>query len=463
MASVVLPIISEFNAKGIEAAKKEFESLKTVGSKAQFALKKAALPAIAALGALGAAAVPAVTAASDLNETISKTNVIFKDASKEVLDFSKNTAKTLGISQQAALDAAATFGTFGKAAGLTGKELSTFSTDFTGLAADLASFNNTTPEEAINAIGAALRGESEPLRAYGVLLNDATLKEAALKLGIYDGVGALTAQQKVLAAQKVIYEQTTDAQGDFARTSDGLANQQRILAASIEDLKAKLGQALLPVVQAAIPLFASFANFIANNSKLVLILAGIIAGLAAVIVTLNFALKAYKAIQTIATAATWAFNLAISANPLGLLVIALAAVAAALVYLELKFGFITKAVHILFDAVKSLLGPLGKVVELAGKVGSIIGGVAGGVGNFLGGIPGLAEGGIVNKPTLAMIGEGNGPEAVIPLDRLGNMGGGNVTVNVNGGLSTSAEIGQAVVNALRAYSRSAGPLALNIA
>jgi hypothetical protein len=75
-------------------------------------------------------------------------------------------------------------------------------------------------------------------------------------------------------------------------------------------------------------------------------------------------------------------------------------------------------------------------------------------------IPRLAEGGIVNSPTLALIGEA-GPEAVVPLDRM-NTGGG-VTVNVTGGLSTSAEIGQAVVNALRAYSRSAGPLALNIA
>jgi hypothetical protein len=75
-------------------------------------------------------------------------------------------------------------------------------------------------------------------------------------------------------------------------------------------------------------------------------------------------------------------------------------------------------------------------------------------------IPRLAEGGIVNSPTLALIGEA-GPEAVIPLDRM-NTGGG-VTVNVTGGLATSAEIGQAVVNALRAYSRSAGPLALNIA
>jgi hypothetical protein len=75
-------------------------------------------------------------------------------------------------------------------------------------------------------------------------------------------------------------------------------------------------------------------------------------------------------------------------------------------------------------------------------------------------IPRLAEGGIVSSPTLALIGEA-GPEAVVPLDRM-NTGGG-VTVNVTGGLSTSAEIGQAVVNALRAYSRSAGPLALNIA
>jgi hypothetical protein len=82
----------------------------------------------------------------------------------------------------------------------------------------------------------------------------------------------------------------------------------------------------------------------------------------------------------------------------------------------------------------------------------------------LGGIPAMAEGGIVNKPTLALIGEGSGPEAVIPLSKMNNMGGGgDVHINVTGGLSTSAEIGQSVVNALRAYSRSAGPLALNIA
>ena len=127
----------------------------------------------------------------------------------------------------------------------------TFSTDFVGLASDLASFNNTTPEQAIDAIGAALRGESEPLRAYGVLLDDASMRQAALKLGLIETTTqALTPQQKVLAAQALIYEQTSAAQGDFARTSGGLANQQRVLDAQMQNLQATIGQALLPIVLA---------------------------------------------------------------------------------------------------------------------------------------------------------------------------------------------------------------------
>jgi hypothetical protein len=249
--AVSLSIVSEFAGKGVATAIQQFKQLDGTTQKAAFAFKKLLIPgAIAATGAIVAftkGVVPAVNAASDLEESMSKNNVIFGDAASAVSSFADEAARALGQSKTQALAAASTFGTFGKAAGLAGQELATFSTDFVTLASDLASFNNTTPEDAINAIGAALRGESEPLRRYGVLLNDATLKAAALELGIYDGTGALTAQQKVLAAQKVIYEQTTDAQGDFARTSDGLANQQRILAAQVENLQAKFGELLLPV------------------------------------------------------------------------------------------------------------------------------------------------------------------------------------------------------------------------
>jgi hypothetical protein len=200
--------------------------------------------------------IDATRAASDFSETLAKTNVFFGNSSVAVQKFADTAAKSFGQSKQQALDASATFATFGRAAGLAGEELVTFSTDFVGLASDLASFNNSTPEQAINAIGSALRGEAEPLRQFGVLLDDATLRNAALELGLISTTkNALTPQQKVLAAQKVIYEQTSAAQGDFARTSDGLANQQRILTAELENTKIEIGEQLLPV---AVDLFRFF-------------------------------------------------------------------------------------------------------------------------------------------------------------------------------------------------------------
>lgn len=208
----------------------------------------------AAVAFVGAKAVvgflkDSVSEASNLNEEVSKSKAIFGEGAKAVIGFAKGSADTLGQSQQQALSAAANFGVFGKSAGLSGQALADFSTDFVGLASDLASFNNTSPEEAILAIGAGLRGETEPLRRFGVLMDDASLRNEALKLGIISTTkDALTPQQKVLAAQALIYQQTSDAQGDFAKTSDQLANKQRIMTAEFTNLKAEVGQALLPVM-----------------------------------------------------------------------------------------------------------------------------------------------------------------------------------------------------------------------
>jgi hypothetical protein len=217
----------------------------------------------------GKLAIDSIKAASDLGETISKVGVLFGDSAKEIEKFADGAAQSLGQTKQEALDAAANFAIFGKSAGLSGKSLTEFSTGFVELASDLASFNNVPQDEAINAIGSALRGEAEPLRRFGVLLDDATLKNAALELGLISTTkNALTPQQKVLAAQKVIYEQTTAAQGDFARTSGGLANQTKILRAELENTKLVIGEALLPIVlelatafsQNIIPLIKQFAN-----------------------------------------------------------------------------------------------------------------------------------------------------------------------------------------------------------
>jgi hypothetical protein len=203
-----------------------------------------------------------IDAASDLNETVSKSQQIFGTASKSVEQFASNSAKQFGMSKKTAIDAAASFGTFGKAAGLTGEELGTFSTDLVALSADLASFSNTTPEEAAMALGAALRGEAEPIRKFGVLMDEASLKQEALALNLISTTKeALTPQQKVLAANALILKQTADAQGDVARTSSSAANQQRIMSATLEDVQAKLGEKLLPAFQQGIQ---TLNEFVAN-------------------------------------------------------------------------------------------------------------------------------------------------------------------------------------------------------
>jgi hypothetical protein len=244
---------------GMNAGEKK---TKTFGDKLAEFGKKAGLALAAATAAVGAfaikIAVDGVKAASDLSESVSKVGVLFGDSASKIEAFAESAAASLGQTKQQALDAASTFAIFGSSAGLAGDDLVEFSTDFTNLASDLASFNNTSPEDAIQAIGAALRGEALPLRRYGVLLDEATLRQAAFELGIISTTKqALTPQQKVLAAQEVIYKQTTAAQGDFLRTSDGLANSQRILNAQLANIRTEIGTALLPIVLKLTQIFSN--------------------------------------------------------------------------------------------------------------------------------------------------------------------------------------------------------------
>jgi hypothetical protein len=166
-------------------------------------LKAAVGPAIAALG-VGAAfgfAKDAVASFSELEDSSAAASVVFGKNMSQIVAQSKTAGTNLGLSEQQVISAANTFGTYGKAAGLSGKELANFATEQTALAADMASFKGTSPEQAIEAIGAALRGETEPIRAYGVMLDDASLKQEAMKQGLISTTkDALTPQQKTLAA-----------------------------------------------------------------------------------------------------------------------------------------------------------------------------------------------------------------------------------------------------------------------
>jgi hypothetical protein len=631
--AINIPILTSFSGKGVADAQREFKSLTTTTQKAGFILQRALLPAAAAIGTITQVIAPAIKAASDFEEATSKVNVIFGRASKSVKDFANTAARELCQSKQAVLDAAGAFGTFGKAAGLAGEDLSLFTTDFVTLATDLASFNNTTPEEAVQAIGAALRGEAEPLRRFGVLLNDATLKAEAMELGIYKGSGALTAQQKILAAQSAIYKQTGDAQGDFARTADGLANKQRTLSALFKNFQIQLGQQLLPAAtdfaNGLVKINDAFSNMptpatnatvkVGKFGKLILELinpiSAFVNGLQAIgsgyfdaeqetgaynkalglsaqqqmrvadaagvfnskfketkdnvggakkevesfaealkeklteavdtakdklaeaqgefndfatkvsdavkgALDFNAALEAgdygfkgfldalrgqVRGIVEYSTNLGKALEMGLSQDALGYVMDA-GNVAGAEIALELVKGGQTAIdeTNALVEAAQRAADKVGiqaannwyktgvdqaqfivngleaeltkltpklmaKMDEIAAKLKRSVNidvvvteRVNRIVSTISSSIPKMADGGIVTGPTLAMIGEA-GPEAVIPLSQMGNMGGSGVTINVAGGLSTSAEIGQSVVNALRAYSRTAGPLQLNVA
>ena len=286
----------------------------------------------------------AITNASSLNEAGTATIQIFGDAATEISKFATG-AVDIGLSSIAATDAAKTFGIFGKSAGLAGQANVDFSTKLTTLAADLASFNNTTPEEAILALGAGLRGEAEPLRRFGVLLDDFTLRQKAVQLGLTKTTKeALTPQMKVMASYGVIMDQTSVQQGDFARTSDGLANQQRILDAQMENLKTNIGQGLLPVMtdlahfanDVLVPAFTNLSNFFKDYGP-------VIGAFAGTVTLLSIALNAQAIATAISTSSVWAFTAALLANPLTWIVLGVAALVAGIVLLATKTTFFQDA------------------------------------------------------------------------------------------------------------------------
>ena len=327
-----IPILSSLDAKGFEKAQRQFEMLQTTSQKTGFIMKKAFLPAVAALSGLAAIGVKSAKMASDLNEETSKTGIVFGDASASVIEFSKTAAKSLGQSETEALKAAGTFGVLGQAAGLTGTDLKDMALQFTTLATDLASFNNTSPEDAVLALGAGLRGEAEPLRRYGILLDDATLRQKALALGLVKTTKeALSPQNKSLAAQAVILEKSSLQQGNFALTSGDAANKQRIMAAEIKNAQINIGKGFLPVLATATGLLSVFANLAGRNATLITTLAFAIGTLSAAVALANVAMKAFKAISIITTATNYALATSFTAVQIATgigIVTALAGVAA---------------------------------------------------------------------------------------------------------------------------------------
>ena len=207
-----------------------------------------AIGGIAATVGIGAFLKNGIDAASDLAESFNKANVVFGSSIKVIEQFGTTSATSVGLSKQAAFEALGTFGNLFTALGSTRKASADMSITTVRLAADLASFNNIGVDEALERLRSGLVGEIEPLRRLGVSFNAAQVEAKALTLGLADANGEVSESAKVQARLALILEQSSNATGDFARTSDGLANRQRIVSAQWQDMQAQLGQVLLPVL-----------------------------------------------------------------------------------------------------------------------------------------------------------------------------------------------------------------------
>lgn len=276
---------------------------------------------------IAAAGVAAVKFASDLEEASSKAATVFTTEGDRIAKAAQNLDDA--FSEATFLDTAGTFGALLQAMGLTEKAAADLSLEWLELSQDMASFHNTKPDEALQAIRSALAGEFEPLKRYGVMLNAALLEQRALESGLWDGVGALDAQTKALVINQELLRQQPKVVGDYARTADGVANSTRRLTANLEDAAASLGKELLPFAAEFLETIngwvTAFADLDPEVKTWIVRIAAVTAAVGPVLLIVGKLLTALKTIRTVAPLAWAAMS-----GPLGLLVIGIGAVGAVL-------------------------------------------------------------------------------------------------------------------------------------
>ena len=488
--AVFIPIISEFDAKGIDKAKKEFASLETAGAKAQYAIKKAAVPAAAGLVAVGAALFDATkgaiedAAAQEVLATNLRNSAHATDAQiKATEDIITQMSMATGVADDELRPA------YSKLV-LATKDVER-SSKLLAIAQDIAAATGKPLESVTQALAKAEMGQYAALKKLGIPMSEGIqasidLQKEQKKLakiesevalvnyqiaeGMLTGSEAskkLTTANEKLASQSAIVNDLMASTGDYAddvakqfggaaANAAGTAEGQfKRLGVALAETKESIGAALLPAIEAVLPFLQSMGKWASEHPEILLAIGAAIATIAAAIV---------------------AVNIAMALNPFSLIAIAVVGLGALLVTAYKKFAPFKTVVdgvfgaiefwidNVTIPAIKTMLTVFKTVFNgIASIWNNTVGKISfelpkwipgiGGKGFEMPNIPMLAEGGIVTGPTLAMIGEGNGPEAVIPLNRMsefGMGGGGNITINVNGADP------QAVVDALRRYQRQNG-------
>jgi len=466
-----IPIVSEFDGKGIDKAIKEFKQLETVGEKAQFAIKKAAVPAAAALtavaGALGLAAKAAAEdeqqqaiLANTMQNVVGATDATVA-ATEDMISAMSRATGTADSELRPAF-----------AALLVGTKNVGEATDALSLAQDIAISTGTDLATVSDALAKAYAGNMKGLQALspemkGLIKEGASLDTVMMTLS--DNFG-----------------------GAAARSAETAAGKFKILKNSLAETQESIGAALLPVLQKVLPYLQAMADWAQKNPTAFLVIAGTISAVAAAIM---------------------AVNIAMALNPFGLIAVGIAAVVTGIAIAYTKFESFRNIVNVVLNGLiagfemfaNSFIGAINIIIDGInlinpftdiGKIGKIslgrIGGGAAGAEAVTSDIRTAdrmareAGAGVPVTPSVITSGGGGGggggssgaqtsiggPAGGAQIGALTTFGMAEriaarepqpVTINVTGGISTSAEIGQSVLNSLLAYQRTNGPLDLMIA
>ena len=189
-----------------------------------------------------------IALASDLQEVQNVVDVVFGESASQINNFAKTAINAYGLSELSAKKYSSTMGAMLKSMGLSGDAVLNMSQSITALAGDMASFYNLNGDDAFNKIRAGISGETEPLKQLGINMSQANLEAFALSKGINKSVQSMSQSEQALLRYNYLLSVTADAQGDFARTSDGWANQTRILKEQFNSIKATMGSAFIAVL-----------------------------------------------------------------------------------------------------------------------------------------------------------------------------------------------------------------------
>jgi len=373
-----------------ESATRGFDDSASAVERWQGRLDRASVAAGVALAGIGAAVKRTIDAASDQEQAFGAVESVFGRYADTVGAFARDAADSVGLASSEYAQLAAVLGAQLGNMGVSESQLAGQTDALIRQASDLAAVFGGDVSDAVAAVSSLLRGERDPIERYGVAIKQADIDARLAADGLSDLTGAALRNAEASATLALLAEQTASAQGAFARESDTAAVAQQRMRANVENAAAAFGVALLPAVSAAADVLSVVARWVESNTAATRIIVGVVAAFAVGILAANVALRAYttaaqlSALWTardmgakiaataanvafttaavayaaaikIATIAQRAWNLALMANPIGLVVAAVLAIGAALVYAYKRSETFRRIVDRAFAAVRRVV------------------------------------------------------------------------------------------------------------